>query len=144
MFNQTLVEKDPLIKKLSPHETEIFHIKPANPTRPQYIGSDLHFSCGFEVQSFEWCSSHIDLTFKNEYDKTGSVFLYIPEPGSSGKTLDNLSALTNGEASRVDVVARPAIHNNKTKNFHAGVVVKIRVHCDGSQNIVGGQVKITW
>jgi hypothetical protein len=61
-------------------------------------------------------------------DKTGSVILYIPEPGSACKTLDNISALTNGEASQVEVVSRPAIHNNKTENFHADVVVKTRVH----------------
>ena len=141
---QTLVDKEPLIKRLSPHETEIFHIKPANPGRPQYIGSDLHFSCGFEVQSFEWGSSYINLSLKNDYDKSGNIFLYLPEPENNSKSLDDIAASVNGEVSRVEVIARPAISNGKTKKCKLGRVVKIQVSITGSQAAADGQVKISW
>ena len=41
-----------LSKKLKAHETEIFHLRAVTPDVPQYIGSDIHFSCGQEVQTF--------------------------------------------------------------------------------------------
>lgn len=138
------MDKDPLIKRLAPHETEIFHIKPANPTRPQYIGSDLHFSCGFEVHSFEWGSSFVKISLKNDYEKSGSVFIYIPESASAGKSLDDMYATVNGEASRAEVVARPAINNDKSKDNHPGRVVKIRVYTNGGQEETDGKIEISW
>jgi hypothetical protein len=84
---KTLVDNSPLIKKLTPHETEIFHIKPADPTRPQYIGSNLHFSCGFEVATFDWGDHHVKVCLKNDYKKKGAVYVHVYLPESKG--LDN-------------------------------------------------------
>ena len=134
---QTLVDKDPLIKRLLPHETEIFHIKPANPTRPQYIGSDLHFSCGFEVKSFEWGSSLVNLSLKNNYEKSGFVFLFIPGD-------KNINASVNGESSEVQVVARPAISNGKSDGGLAGRIVKIGVTIAGTGTDSDGRIEISW
>jgi len=141
---KTLLDKDPLIKRLAPHETEIFHFKPANPTRPQYIGSDLHFSCGFEVQSFEWGSSFINISLKNEYEKSGSIFLFIPETDGNRNALDSIDATVNGEAIGVEVVARPIINDGKTKNSRAGRVIKVRVNIAGLKEQSDGKIEISW
>jgi hypothetical protein len=66
---QTLEGNNPLIKKIKPHATEIFHIMPAEPSRAQYIGSDLHFSCGFKANSFDWSNRHVKICLKNDYKK---------------------------------------------------------------------------
>eukprot|EP00956_Cyclotella_meneghiniana_P044577 scaffold324189_cov86-Cyclotella_meneghiniana.AAC.1 len=138
--HQTLVDKEPLIKRLLPHETEIFHIKPANPTRPQYIGSDLHFSCGFEVKSFEWGSSYVNILLKNDYEKFGSVFLYVP----GDKSLDNITASVNGESNEVHVVARPAISNGKSDGGFVGRIIKVGVSIAGTGTDSDGRIEISW
>lgn len=138
IFLQTLDNKDPLIKRLAPHETEIFHIKPANPTRPQYIGSDLHFSCGFEVNFFEWDDSSVKLSLKNDYEKSGSVFLYLPESDNQ------IAATVNGQSSQVEIVAKPAIHNDKSNECNVGRIVKVKVHIAGSQTDSDGKIEISW
>jgi Melibiase len=81
-------------RQFLPHETEIFHIKPVTPCSPQYLGSDLHFSCGQEVMFFKWSSSRVHLGLRTHYDRVGFVYLYIPsvetDPG-------HWNVLVNGE-----------------------------------------------
>lgn len=133
---KTLVDNNPLIKKLKPHETEIFHIKPAEPTRPQYIGSDLHFSCGFEVDLFDWSDRHVTVCLKNDYKKKGSIFVYLPER----KTLDKAAITVNGKAAgHVEIVARPSIGE------HCGRVLRVYIEIEGSGvNHDDGLVSIRW
>ncbi|KAL7550061.1 hypothetical protein ACHAWF_013296 [Thalassiosira exigua] len=132
--HQTLVENNPLRKQLEPHETEIFHIKPANPTRPQYIGSDLHFSCGFEVKSFDWGDRHVNIALKNDYKKEGSIFVYLPER----KGLDKADVAVNGNPGIVEIVARPSIGDG-----HDGRVMRIHVEMQGSATD-DGIITIRW
>ena len=134
--HQTLVDNNPLIKKLQPHQTEVFHIKPADPTRPQYIGSDLHFSCGFEVSSFDWSDHHVFVTLKNEYKRTGSIFVYLPERNGVDKAVFTV----NGKpGSRVDIVAKPSIGENCE-----GRVVRVYVDIEASGADEDGNVSIRW
>jgi len=126
--HQSLVDNSPLIKKLKPHETEILHIKPADPTRPQYIGSNLHFSCGFEVESFDWSANHFSVCLKNDYEKKGSIFVYIPEPDFTA----------TGKAGHVEIVARPSIGDNCN-----GIVLRVDVEIQGSGD-EDGLVVIHW
>jgi len=133
--HQTLVDNNPLIKKLKPHETEIFHIKPAEPTRPQYIGSNLHFSCGFEVKSFDWSAHRVTVCLKNDYKKKGSIFVYIPE--SEG--LNEAAATANGKTGHVEIVARPSIGEN-----YEGRVLRVYIEIEGSGDPDDGLASIHW
>mmetsp|Transcript_6450 Transcript_6450/g.10487 ORF Transcript_6450/g.10487 Transcript_6450/m.10487 type:complete len:1168 (+) Transcript_6450:171-3674(+) len=131
--HETLVDNSPLVKKLESHQTEIFHIKPADPTSCQYIGSDLHFSCGFEVASFEAGAKRVLIELKNNYAKKGSVYLYLPD----GKKFDNATVEVNGTASSMEVIARPTLGGND------GVVVRIPVVITGTGEGKDGVVSIS-
>lgn len=120
---------------LRPHETEIFHIKPADPQRPQYIGSDLHFSCGFEVDSFDWSDHHVKVLLKNDFHKKGSIFLYIPE----SEHLNNALAAVSGKPGYFEVAARPLTGENC-----GGRVLRVYVEIEGSNNNEDGCVSIRW
>lgn len=130
--HKTLEENDPLIKKLKPHATEIFHIKPAEPTRPQYIGSDLHFSCGYEVNSFDWGDCSVKISLKNDYIKEGSVVVYVPE--SDG--LNRAAVTVNGKPGKFDVVAKTLMGENC-----GGSVLRVYV---STGTIDDGLVSINW
>ncbi len=70
-----------LRRQLGPHETEIFHIRPVTPGVPQYVGSDLHFSCGHEVLSFHVSPSpshKVEIQLKTDLNRVGHIFLFIP------------------------------------------------------------------
>ena len=87
-----------LSKRLDPHETEIFHMKPIL-DRPQYVGSDIHFTCGYEVLSFRAKTGQIDVTFKNYCRRSGYVFLYIPQ------THGEIRATVNQKVGEFEVIA---------------------------------------
>ena len=120
---------------LKRHETEIFHIKPADPYRPQYIGSDLHFSCGFEVDSFDWSDHHVKVVLKNDFHKKGSIFLYIPESDQLNNALVNV----NGKPGCFTIAARPSMEKNC-----GGRVLRVYVEIEGSNNNEDGLVSIRW
>jgi len=132
---KTLVDNKPLIKKLKSHESEILHIKPANPTRPQYIGSDLHFSCGFEVKSFDWGDNHVSVHLKNDYKKKGSIFVYLSE----SKGLDKAAVTVNSKHVYFEVVARPSIGKNCD-----GRVLRVKTEIEGTGVESDGLVSIRW
>lgn len=132
--HQILASNNPLIKKLKPHESEILHIKPADPSRPQYIGSDLHFSCGFEVLSFRWSDRQVIIQLKNEYKRKGSIFIYLP----GEKVLENSTATVNGKSVAKEIVARPSIGSSP------GSVLRVDVQIEGSRGESDGLVSITW
>ncbi len=129
---KTLLDNNPLVKKLKPHATEIFHIKPADPTRPQYIGSDLHFSCGFEVDAFDRSDRHVKVYLKNDYKRQGSIFLYLPE--SDG--LNRAAVMVNGKPGIVEIVARPSMGENCV-----GRVLRVYVETGPNED---GLVSILW
>ena len=129
--HETLVDNSPLVKKLESHQTEIFHIKPADPTSCQYIGSDLHFSCGFEVASFEAEEKRVLIQLKTNYAKKGSVYLFLP-----GKNFDNATVEVNGVAGLMEIIARPTIAE------HKGLVVRIPVVIKGTGKENDGVVSI--
>jgi hypothetical protein len=71
-----------LRRNLAPHETEIFHIRPVTPGVPQFVGSDLHFSCGHEIVSF---ATHLNsdtrkvkIQLKTNLNRVGHIFLFVP------------------------------------------------------------------
>eukprot|EP00577_Skeletonema_sp_RCC1716_P005016 CAMPEP_0113431976 /NCGR_PEP_ID=MMETSP0013_2-20120614/33880_1 /TAXON_ID=2843 ORGANISM="Skeletonema costatum, Strain 1716" /NCGR_SAMPLE_ID=MMETSP0013_2 /ASSEMBLY_ACC=CAM_ASM_000158 /LENGTH=1149 /DNA_ID=CAMNT_0000321021 /DNA_START=55 /DNA_END=3505 /DNA_ORIENTATION=+ /assembly_acc=CAM_ASM_000158 len=131
--HETLVDNSPLVKKLESHQTEIFHIKPADPTSCQYIGSDLHFSCGFEVSSFVAGEKRVLIELKNNYAKKGSVYLYLPV----GKKFDNATVEVNGAEGSMEIIARPTLGGNE------GVVVRVPVVIKGTGEENDGVVSIS-
>jgi hypothetical protein len=74
----------PLSRHLGKHQTEIFHIKAVTPSNPQYIGSDLHFSCGHEVLSFDCIEKNkVTINLKTALNRVGHVFLFVPTMDTS-------------------------------------------------------------
>ena len=70
-----------LRRVLGPHETEIFHIRPVTPGVPQYVGSDLHFSCGHEVLTYSTYSSpkhKVEIQLKTNLNRVGHIFFFVP------------------------------------------------------------------
>ncbi|KAL3941762.1 MAG: hypothetical protein SGBAC_003941 [Bacillariaceae sp.] len=69
----------PLSYKFGKHASEIFHIKPVTPGVPQYIGSDMHFSCGHEVLSFDTSQNKkVVIKLKTELQRKGHIVLFLP------------------------------------------------------------------
>ncbi|KAL7439918.1 hypothetical protein ACHAXM_006943 [Skeletonema potamos] len=130
--HETLVDNRPLVKKLESHQTEIFHIKPADPTSCQYIGSDLHFSCGFEVASFEAEEKRVLVHLKNNYAKKGSVYLYLP----GGKNFENAAVKVNGAGGHMEIIARPPLGEKE------GLVVRVPVVIKGTGEENDGVISI--
>ena len=64
--------------RLLSHETEIFIFKPIMKNQPQYIGSTFHFTCGFEIESFRYNTNTIWIHLKNEWKRSGWVYLFLP------------------------------------------------------------------
>lgn len=96
-----------------PHDTEIFHLKPVLVDRPQYIGSTLHFSCGFEVKTFEYKKKTLILKLKDNCKGTGCIFLFIPGDGNDIKaSLSSADAETSRKSTNHKVV-RNLTHPNK-------------------------------
>lgn len=82
-------------KLLGAHATEIFHIKPVTPDAAQYVGSDLHFSCGRELRSFRASRDHLELRLVSDYKRSGRVFVYVPRAST-----DNVRVTVRGAAGR--------------------------------------------
>ena len=134
-----------LSKKLQAHETEIFHIKPVTPEQPQYVGSDLHFSCGKEVFRFRVGSSSataahvVEMWLDTSYRRVGHVYLYIPRVNT-----DNVKAVVNDQVARWEAVGNtPRVGDNGSPRL-AGRVLRIQVivHADGRPR--DGQITVEY
>jgi len=64
-------------KNLGPHESEIFHLKPVH-NKVQFIGSDLHFSCGFEVDMMISDSDYTTIKMKKLTRQSGHIYVSVP------------------------------------------------------------------
>lgn len=137
-----------LSKRLLAHETEIFHIKPVSSLKlPQYIGSDLHFSCGYEVKSFSATSTEATLCLKNNWSRTGSVFVFVPRTNvdTGGVVVVKVSGVpVQRKYGGWEVVAntpgRQGNDNNRT--VCVGRIVRIWVVVHGDESMHDGVVSI--
>ena len=86
-------------KRLVAHETEIFHLREVTPDMPQYIGSDIHFSCGKELVTFEVTKNSVKLCLRKSFSRRGHIYLFIPR-----HDLSNLAVHTNGQTGSFRVV----------------------------------------
>jgi hypothetical protein len=78
-----------------------------DPTRPESLGSSIHFSCGYEVSKIEKTSDQIVVHFRKHLYRLGYVYLYIPRP-----KVDEIEVSVAGRT-----VALEAVGN--TPNFKA-------------------------
>ena len=115
-------------KRLGPRETEIFHVKPVDAVLPQYIGSELHFTCGYEVKTLVTTTSSMMIQFKNESKRSGFIYIYIP---TFKRTIH---ATMNGKVVRAEVVSTTPqvfVDNNVSMG---GQVIRIYVVMNGASN----------
>jgi Melibiase len=119
----------PISQRLLSHETEIFHIRKVTPGKPQYVGSDLHFSCGHEVLSFDTSEQHrVKISLKTELSRVGHVFLFVPTVDTS-----HIQVSVGGQPSRWSVVGN--VPENEDGGSHCcGRILRamVVVHSDGS------------
>jgi hypothetical protein len=90
-------------KRLASHETEVYHIKEVSANIPQYIGSTIHFSCGYEVRRFRATSSSVWIQLKTDYQRQGNVFVYIPTILMT--TAGEVTVQVNNERAQYSVIA---------------------------------------
>jgi len=122
-------------KKLGPHESEIFHVKPVSLSKGQFIGSELHFTCGYEVVEFNSSSTTIDLQLRNDSKRSGFIYMYIPCYGHT------MTVTTSGMAARGEIVFRtPKIGHNSA--FYGGQVVRVWVVINGNGSKDDGRVTV--
>ena len=129
---------------LKPHETEIYHIKPVTPGSTQYIGSDLHFSCGKEVRSFRIAPDENKLYIRlvTTYHRTGSVFVFIPRTD-----LDQIQIWVTGQKlqRRCSAVGNvPKASNNGIHHLLAGQVVQIPIEIFSDKRENDGEIEIMY
>jgi len=125
-------DSEPISKLLAPHATEIFHIKPVTPDVPQYIGSDLHFSCGRELHSFQRRSrNHLALRLSAGYERTGNVFVFVPVTNTQP-----LRVTVRDEPARWTTIGNtPKISDNGSPRLSGRVIsIAVAVLADGTEN----------
>lgn len=116
-------------KKLGPHESEIFHLKPVSHSHLQYVGSELHFTCGYEVESFSASEVMIDMQFKTETQRSGFVYFYIP------RYANEVDVNVGGVIVRGEIITKiPKVTRNAIT--YGGQIIKvwIIIHGNGSKH----------
>ncbi|GAX29450.1 hypothetical protein FisN_16Hh109 [Fistulifera solaris] len=129
-------------RRLNAHETEIYHIKPVTPENPQYIGGNLHFSCGKEVRSFyvNFNNNRARICLETNYYRNGSILMYIPRT-----TLDKLQITVTGKPeSQWSAVGNiPRISDNGSHQL-AGRVVQIPIEIFADKRPHDGEIEIEY
>ena len=126
----------PISRNFLAHETEIFHIRKVSPSKPQYVGSDLHFSCGHEVLSFDVSAeenNNVRIHLKTELKRVGHVFLFIPRVNTS-----HVRVTMAGKPTPWAVICNVPNENgpSSSSTYCCGRIIRIMVavHADKSKN----------
>jgi hypothetical protein len=128
-----------LSKKLGSHESEILHVKKVTVDVAQYLGSDLHFTCGCEVSSFVIVDGRlVSIQLNNEFKRAGFIYVYVP---TNQPTVQRV--LVNDEEGRVDCVTRiPKTKPHGIAAAFAGLVLRIWVVIHATDSTSDGRVEI--
>jgi hypothetical protein len=118
-----------LRKLMQVHETEIFHIKTVNPSMPEYLGSAIHFSCGYEVSSVEKTSDQISIQLRKTFYRLGHVYLYIPRP-----KVDEIELMVGGKKATFDAFGNTPDAENPQRLIGRVIRFNVIVRGDGSPN----------
>jgi hypothetical protein len=107
---------------------------------PQYVGSDIHFSCGQELQSFEATKNSVKLCLWNNHSRKGHVFLFIPR-----HNLDGLVVKVNGKQSSFSVIANtPGPGSGRGGKLCVGRIIGVPVVVRGEGSDMNGEVMVTF
>mmetsp|Transcript_2242 Transcript_2242/g.4788 ORF Transcript_2242/g.4788 Transcript_2242/m.4788 type:complete len:535 (+) Transcript_2242:3-1607(+) len=136
----------PIARKLHAHETEIFHIRKVTPTKPQYVGSDIHFSCGHEVLSFDSSSSssskenRVMICLKTELKRTGHVYLFLPIVDAS-----HVKVTMAGKATDWSVICSvpDGIENNPISHC-CGRIIRLTVIVNADKSEKDGEIVVDY
>lgn len=66
--------------EIPPHGTALFGIRAVKQNVPLYVGSDLHFSQGMEVHSWEASLTVVKLAINRPGNADGNLYLRLPSP----------------------------------------------------------------
>jgi len=133
--NENLNSQQSISKRLGPHESEIFHVKPVCDHTPQYIGSNLHFSCGFEVHAFHGTHDSVEVQLKTENKRNGSIYLFLPAEPVVPKVR------INGKSDEAKIIGKtPRTFNGKI--IYHGTVIKVDVEIKADKSSEDGLVKV--
>ena len=128
-----------VVRKLGSHETEILHIKPVTPEKPQYIGSDLHFTCGREINQYLLSENRVSISLETVLRRRGSITLFLP-----CQSTERFKVTVNGERSRFTILANtPTISSNGSPQL-AGRVIRVPVVVYGDGRDGDGVIKIEY
>lgn len=132
-------------RHLGPHETEIFHIRPVTPGFPQYIGSDIHFSCGHEVLSFvvdprPIRKLHVQL--KKNLNREGHIYVFVPTVDTRHIQV-SLAGRSPGQWAVVGNVPSHAAGRSVAPSC-IGRVLRIKVEVHGDESEKDGLVEIQY
>ena len=130
----------PISQRLQSHETEIFHIRKVTPRTPQYVGSDLHFSCGHEVLSFDTSEKNrVKISLKTELSRVGHVFVFVPTVDTS-----HVQVTVAGESSRWSVVGSVPDRESSVSSHCCGRIIRAMVVIRSNKTENDGQVVIDY
>jgi len=128
----------PISQRLHTHETEIFHIKKVTPGKPQYVGSDLHFSCGHEVLSFDTTEKNkVKINLKTELSRVGHVFLFIPTVDTS-----HVNVSVAGKPSRWSVIGN--VPDDVGPSHCCGRIIRLMVVIHSDKSEKDGEVVVDY
>jgi hypothetical protein len=121
-------EEPPTVSsRLGPHATELFHIKAVTRDMPQYVGSDLHFSCGHEVLLFRVLQHKVMLVLKTNLNRVGHVFLFLPTVDTS-----HVNVKVGGEPGRWTVVGNTPRREGSPNCCGRIIRIMVVIHANGS------------
>jgi len=138
----------PISQRLLAHETEIFHIRKVTPSKPQYVGSDIHFSCGYEVLSFAASSSSssssngnsVTIRLKTELKRVGHVYLFVPVVDTS-----HVEVTMAGKSTRWSVISNvPDDHKEGVASHCCGRIIRIMVMVNADRSEKDGEIVVDY
>ncbi|KAI2489266.1 Melibiase [Fragilaria crotonensis] len=116
-----------LRKLLQVHETELFHLKSVDPKLPEYLGSTIHFSGGYEVSKIEKSKDQIYVQFRKTLYRLGYVYIFIPKV-----KLDTVEVTAAGAKVAFETVGNTPDARNQTAVVGRVIRFEVIVRGDGS------------
>jgi alpha-galactosidase len=135
----------PITRRLLAHETEIFHIRKVTPSKPQYIGSDIHFSCGHEVASFDVLSDENSVTIrlKTELKRAGQVYLFVPVVDTT-----HVGVTVGGKSTNWSVICNvpddQGNHGDGVASQCCGRIIRITVEVNADGSETDGEIVVNY
>jgi hypothetical protein len=112
-----------------PHCAKLLAIRPLLADRPQYVGSDIHFSCGLEVTKFEWTETpggavSINLDIDAGKVIKGPYHVWLSLPGEPTEIVGGTGAVRvhSHQGGTVWRLSLPTMHGVRYVSLHLSCV----------------------